>query len=442
MFPDLNSTSAKLFERACKSFPGGSTRHPVMYKPYVLYAAKGEGCRIVDVDGVERIDFVNNFSSLIHGHAHPGIVEAATNQIRSMTCSTMPTESTLQLAELLIERIPCVETVIFGNSGTEAVLFGVKAARAYTGRSKIAKIEGGYHGQFDLIQHSFTSTPDNWGPEDAHNTVPLDMGTPREVLDLLVTLSPNNVEASRAVLRRHAHELAAVLVDPIPQRLSANPLTADYLAMLREETTRLGIVLIFDEVIALRAGYHGAQGVFRVTPDLTTMGKIMGGGFPIGALGGKKEIMSVFDATEGDLRVFFGGTYSSNPVSMVAGYTAMTLLTPAVFDRLETQGNRLRKGIVEAGKIADIAVGVGGVASMTHVFLSDRPYLTYRESVEGMSADYMTRLGKLHMHLLNEGVLISPQGHYYASTPMSDEDIDFTIEATYRSFKKLTNEPS
>ena len=445
MFPDLNSTSAQFFERACKSFPGGSSRHPVMYKPYVVYAAKANGCRITDVDGIERIDFVNNFSSLIHGHAHPEIVKAVTDQIQNFTCSIMPTESVLQLAELLIERIPSVENIIFGNSGTEAVLLSVKAARAYTGRSKIAKIEGGYHGQFDLIQHSFGSTPDNWGPEEAPNTVALDKGTPREVLDLLVVLSPNNVEASRTVLRRHANELAAVIVDPIPQRLAARPLSPEYLAMLREETSRLGIVLIFDEVISLRTGSHGAQGALGVTPDLTAMGKIMGGGFPIGALGGKQEIMSVFDASKGfgsglgTASVFFGGTFSANPVSMVAGYTAMSMLTPDVLDRLETQGNRLRKGFTEAVNAANIAAQIHGIASMTHVVLSDQPYRTYRDSVRGMGADYMARIGTFHRHMLNEGVLLSPQGAFYASTPMTDDDIDFTIEAAFSSFKNIVN---
>jgi len=443
MFPDLNSNSAKLFKRANKSFPGGSSRHPVMYKPYVVFAAKARGCRITDVDGVERIDFVNNFSSLIHGHAHTKIVEAATKQISSFTSSIMPTENSIQLAELLIERLPGVDNVIFGNSGTEGVLFSVKAARAYTGRSKIAKIEGGYHGQFDVIQHSFGSTPDNWGPEDAPNTVPIDKGTPKEVLDLLIVLSPNNVEASRTVLRRHGHELAAVIVDPIPQRLAARPLTSEYLAMLREETSKLGIVLIFDEVIALRTGYHGAQGALGVTPDLTVMGKIIGGGFPIGALGGKKEIMSVFDASKGfgsglgSASVFFGGTFSANPVSMAAGYTAMSLLTPEVIDGLESQGERLRKGFAEAVQTTGIAAQIHGTASMTHVVLSDQPYMTYRDSVMGMGADYMARIGRFHMHMLNEGVLLSPQGAFYASTIMTDNDIDFTIEATFNSFKKI-----
>ncbi|MBW2370166.1 MAG: aspartate aminotransferase family protein [Deltaproteobacteria bacterium] len=438
MYPDSNSKSAKLFERAFKSFPGGSQRHPVSHKPYIVYADNADGCRIMDVDGVSRIDFVNNFSALIHGHAHPAILKAATRQIHSFTCSTMPSESTLELAELLIDRIPSVERIIFGNTGTEAVLFGVKAARAYTGRPKIAKIEGGYHGQFDLVQHSFTATPENWGPEDAPVTVPLDKGTPQAVLDLSVVMSPNNVEASRTVLRRHGDELAAVIVDPIPARLACKPLTAEYLAMLREETTRLGIVLIFDEVISLRVGYRGAQGVLGVTPDLTIMGKIIGGGFPIGALGGKKEIMDVFDGSAGPATVFFGGTFSSNPVSMSAGCASMSLLTPDVFNRLEKQGDHLRAGLVEAAKNVNCPAAINGTASLTHVFpLADKPFLTYRESFDGMTADSMAHLAEFHMHMLNEGVLVSPQGHLYASTAMTDEDIDFTIEAAYRSFKKI-----
>ena len=436
-FPDLESKSAELFRRSCNVFPGGSTRHPIMYKPYVVYAAGAKGCRITDVDGTERIDFVNNFSSLIHGHAHPKIVEAVTGQIRQMTSSTMPAESALDLAELLAERIPSVERIVFGNSGTEAVLFAVKAARAYTGRSKIAKIEGGYHGQYDQVQHSFSSTPDNWGAEDAPVTVALDKGTPQEVLDLLVTLSPNNVEASRTVLRRHADELAAVIVDPIPQRLVAEPLTQEYLTMLREETANLGMVLIFDEIISFRAGYHGAQGNLGVIPDITTVAKIMGGGFPIGAMGGRKEIMSVFDASTGPVSVFHGGTFTANAVSMVAGFTAMSLLTPAAFEQLEGQGDRLRKGMVDAGEAANYPMQARGTASMTHAVLTDKPFSTYRESVISMGPDYMDKLAHFHRSMLNEGVLMSPQGAFYGSTPMNDADIDFTVEATYKSLIKL-----
>jgi len=436
-FPDLNSKSAGLFNRSCNVFPGGSTRHPIMYKPYVVYAADANGCHITDVDGVKRVDFVNNFSSLIHGHTNPKIVEAVTGQIRRMTSSTMPAESALNLAELLAERIPSIEQIVFGNSGTEAVLFAVKAARAYTGRAKIAKIEGGYHGQYDLIQHSFGGTPDNWGQENAPNTVALDKSTPREVLDLLVTLSPNNVEASRAVLRRHADKLAAVIVDPIPQRLAAEPLNQDYLTMLREETNKLGIVLVFDEVISLRTSHHGAQGALGITPDLTTVAKIMGGGFPIGAMGGGQEIMSVFDSSSDPVSVYHGGTFTANAVSMVAGYTAMSLLTAELFELLDAQGNRLRKGMSEAGQAANYPMQAKGTASMTHAVLTGKPFSTYRESVMAMGPDYMERLAIFHRSMLNEGVLISPQGAFYGSTPMTDADIDFTIDATYKSFKKL-----
>ncbi len=216
--------------------------------------------------------------------------------------------------------------------------------------------------------------------------------------------------------------------------------------MLREETKKLGIVLIFDEVIALRTSYQGAQGALNVIPDLTVMGKIMGGGFPIGSLGGKKEIMAVFDASKGmgsglgTASVFFGGTFSANPVSMAAGLTAMSLLTQEVFDRLKIQGDRLRKGFSEAVKTSGIAAQIHGIASMTHVVLSDQPYQTYRDSVKGMGSDYMARIGKFHMHMLNEGVLLSPQGAFYASTAMTDDDIDFTIEAAFQSFKKIREE--
>lgn len=436
-FPDLNSKSAALFNRACKAFPGGSTRHATMYKPYTVFAAGAKGCHITDVDGTKRLDFVNNFSALIHGHAHPKIVDAVTKQIRQLTAATLPVESALDLAELLIERTPGIEQIVFGNSGTEAIMTAVKAARAYTGRSKIAKIEGGYHGLYDQVQHSMKSTPDNWGVEDAPNTVAVDKGTPQEVLNLLVVMSPNNVEASRTVLRRHADELAAVIVDPMPQRLLAEPLNQSYLEMLREETSRHGIVLVFDEVICLRAGYHGAQGVLGITPDLTAMGKIIGGGYPVGAMGGRKEIMSVFDSASGPESVFTGGTFSGNAVSMTAGFAAMSLLTPEVFEQLDAQGDRLRKGMLEAGKAADFPLQAKGSVSMSYPLLTGKNFGTYRESVLALGSDYWDKLAAFHQSMLNAGVVISPVGSFYGSTAMTDADIDFAIEAIYKSAKIL-----
>jgi len=440
LYPNDNSQSAKLYGKARSLFPGGALRHPTFTQPYPVYAATARGCHITDVDGVERVDFVNNFSALIHGHAHPKLVEVACDQIGGVTGTTMATETAHWLAELLIDRVPGVEQVCFGNSGTEAVLFAVKAARAYTGRSKIAKIEGGYHGQYDLIQHSFTSTPANWGDEDNPNNVPLDEGTPQEVLDLVVTLSPNNVEASRTAIRRHADSLAAIIVDPVPQRLMGIPLSDEYLKMLREETSQHGIVLVFDEIISLRLGKHGTQGAVGITPDLTTMGKIIGGGYPIGALGGKREVMSVFDPSNGPQRVFHGGTYSANPVSTGVGFAAMQLLDDGAFEQLALQGNRLRAGLREAIRVSGFPAQANGQGSFTGVVLVEKPYSTYRDTVLAMGPDYMARARSFFLHMLNGGVLISPQCVFFGSTQMTDDDVDKTIEASFPAFRNLADE--
>lgn len=429
-----------MYERARSLFPGGALRQPTFFRPYPLYAKTANGCRIFDIDGVERIDFVNNFSALIHGHVHPHLVDVACRQVKNLTASTMSTESPHWLAGLLAERLPGVEKVCFGNSGTEAVMFAVKAARAVTGKPKIAKIEGAFHGQYDLLQHSLGSSPDTWGSEDDPKTMPIDSGTPAEVLDLLVTLSPNNVEASRTVIRRHADSLAGVIVDPVPHILMGIRLSDDYLQMLRDECTKLGIILIFDEVISLRLGMNGAQGKFSVIPDLTTMGKIIGGGFPIGALGGVSNVMTVFDPSQGTPRVFHGGTYSANPVSTGVGYAAMSMLDEQAFAKLAEHGKKLRSGLIDAISDTGFPAQVHGIGSFTGIVFMDHPYVTYRDIVSKMDADYQRRSTAFFHHMLNEGILISPQCLMYGSTVMADDDIDKTIEAGHRAFRQLSRE--
>lgn len=440
LYPNDESLSAQMYKSARSLFPGGALRHLTHVRPYPVYAKAANGCYITDIDGVERIDFVNNFSALIHGHVHPRLVDVACSQVKSLTASSMASESPHWLAGLLVERLPGVEKVCFGNSGTEAVMFAVKASRAVTGRRKIAKIEGGYHGQYDLIQHSFASSPDTWGPEDNPRNVPIDSSTPAEVLDLLVTLSPNNVEASRTVIRRHADSLAGLIVDPVPHKLMGIRLSDDYLQMLRDECTNLGIILIFDEVISLRVGMHGAQGEFGVTPDLTTMGKIIGGGFPIGALGGVNEVMDVFDPSHGAPRVFHGGTFTANPVSTGVGFTAMSMLDAQAYAQLAEQGENLRSGLIDATTDTGFPAQVHGIGSFTAIVFSDRPYATYRDFVLNMGADYQSRSTAFFRHMLNEGILISPQCMMYGSTVMTDDDIDKTIEAGHKAFRELARE--
>src|SRR3989441_3096045 len=322
-----DSRSAALFARAQGVLPGGNSRTTVYMAPYPPYAAAGEGCWITDVEADRRMDCLNNYTARIHGHAPPTIVEAATRRLAQGASFPMPTPEEIDLAALLCERLPSAARVRFTNSGSEAVMIALKGARAFTNRPKIAKFEGAYHGSYDYAEVSLASTPDNWGSLAAPASTAYSRGTPPAVLEDAVLLPFNHTEQAVARIEREAGQLAAVLVDPVPNRVGLVPARVEFLKALREVTRRHGIVLIFDEVISFRVGYHGAQGLFGVTPDMTTLGKIIGGGFPVGALVGRADVMAVFDPTGGEPRAPHGGTFNANPVTMAAGLAAMRLMT-------------------------------------------------------------------------------------------------------------------
>jgi glutamate-1-semialdehyde 2,1-aminomutase len=426
MYPDPNSESQKLYERALSSLPGGNTRTTVYMKPYPIYAARGEGCRVWDVDGHEFIDCINNFTSLIHGHAHPLLIEAATRQLALGSAFGMPTVSEIELAELLASRLPSVEQVRFTNSGTEAVMMALKAARAFTGRPKIAKCEGAYHGSYDYAEVSLDPTPDTWG-RNAPVSVAFAKGTPENVLADVITLPFNNPEAAVSLIREHGAELAAVLVDPMPNRAGLAPAEKSYLEALRQITREVGALLIFDEVITFRLGYHGAQGVWGIDPDLTTLGKIIGGGFPVGAVGGHREFMTVFDPSSGKPALPHGGTFSANPVTMRAGLVAMELLDEAAFARLDVIGNAVRSGIDAAFSKNGVPGSTVGLGSLLQVHFTDRPVRDYRSAY--LTQAEAKRQSAFHRALLNRGVLAAGNGLMALSTPMTDADVDAIVAA-------------
>jgi len=439
VYPDLKSKSAELFARAQNVMPSGYTRHMVVSPPYPIYADHADGCWITDVDGNRYIDFVNNFTALIHGHGRKEIVDVVASQAHRLMSAILPCEAELQLGELLQERIPGVELVRFMNSGTEAVMIAVKAARAYTQRSKIAKMEGGYHGQYDLIEVSHRPPPDKWGPADHPASVGHQFATPQSLLDEVVVMPTNDIEASRQLIRENASELAAVLIDPYRIHLGNIEPTVEYLQMLREETRKHGIVLIFDEVMCLRVGYHGRQGQVGITPDLTTMGKIIGGGLPVGGLGGTREMMSVFELDGMDVKVKHSGTFTANGMSMAAGFAGMSLLTPEVFAEMDSQGNRLRAGLNESIKEAGLEAHAIGEGSLSSITLTEKPIQNFRDLAAMFTPQFLQRAMALQHALLNEGIL-SMRGMFVASTPMTDDDIDFTIEAAGKAFRTLAHQ--
>jgi glutamate-1-semialdehyde 2,1-aminomutase len=431
-YVETTPRSAKLFEAACRSMPGGVTRNTVHFAPHPLYIERGEGCYVWDVDGTRRLDAISNYSAQILGHAHPAVVEAVTAQVAKGTGFAAATELEAAYAELLCRRVPSLELVRFTNSGTEATMFAMRLARVHTGRSKIARMEGGYHGTHEYAEVSSSPDPAAAGLPGDPLSVADSPGTPNAVLRDTVVLPFNDVENTERIIRTHANELAAVIVEPFMGLAGVILPERGYLEMLRALTCRLGIVLIFDEVISLRIASGGAQSVFGVTPDLTAMGKMIGGGLPMGAFGGARDIMERL--TPGRIGSLpHGGTFNGNPLGLAAGLATMQHLTPEVYDALAAKGDRLRRDIAAIFAAHEIPAYVSGIASVANIHFSERPVRSYRDKV---AADG-TRLRTLFLSLLNNGVLIAPRGMIALSTPTTDADLQLFVDAVERAVPAL-----
>ncbi|RVA98046.1 aspartate aminotransferase family protein [Mesorhizobium sp. M7A.F.Ca.CA.004.01.1.1] len=417
-YPDSMPKSREMFERARKVMPGGNTRTTVFIDPFPIYAQRGEGCRVWDVDGNVYYDCINNFTAMIHGYGHPAVTAAVVDQMPRGSAFGAPTESELDLAELLVERLPSVEQVRFANSGTEGVMMAIKAARAFTERSKIVKIEGAYHGSYDFAEVSLDSSPANWGDMPASTAYA--KGTPKGVLDDVIAVPFNDTEALRAVFDAHGDTIAGVLIDPMPNRAGLIPARKDYLDAMVEIAHAAGSLVIFDEVISLRLGYSGAQGLWSITPDLTALGKIIGGGFPVGAVGAAADVMAVFDPTQGKPALPHGGTFTANPVTMRAGLAAMRALTPASFAHLDAIGSLLREGITASLARHGLNGQCVGLGSLFKVHFTALPITDYRSVYPGASV--RMKLDLFHKGLLDRGVLSASYGLFALSTSMTEED--------------------
>jgi glutamate-1-semialdehyde 2,1-aminomutase len=418
------SRSADLYDRAVSVMPGGNTRTTVFTRPHPSYAARGAGPRVWDVDGRAYIDLINNYTSLIHGHATAEIVAAICEQAASGTCFSMPTESEIALAELICARVASVERIRFANSGSEGVMMAVKAARAFTGRAKIAKVEGSYHGSYDYMEVSEDSTPSNWG-ETQPAKVPYSRGNAPSMLDEVVVLPLNDLEQADRILRRHGDELAAVIVDPLAARIGLIPAERDWLALMRRLCDQFGIVLISDEVISFRVARGGAQQAFGFRADLTALGKIIGGGLPIGAVGGRADIMRVFDPTGGKPDVPHGGTFNANPMTMIAGRVAMEMMTDETYAALAEGGARLAAGIVKALADAGREGQVSGLASLRRVHFNARPLRDYRSAYP--TDPEREQMAAFYQGLLAAGVLVAPTGLMALSTATTGTVVDEAI---------------
>ena len=427
-YPDLESQSAALSQRARRVLPDGNSRTTINRKPYPVYVAEAAGAEIVDVDGNRYLDFNNNMTSLIHGHAYPPVVDAVAKQLARGTGFSMATELEIRLAELLCQRLPSFEKVRFCNSGSEAVMNLIKAARAFTGRPKIATVEGCYHGSYDFAEAGLAT-----GPNDRRGDEPIGKpacyGTPQSVLDEVVILPFNQVETMSRLLDRHAKELACVLIDPLPLALGMATFQPDYLATLARLTRQHGILLCLDEVVSLRLGYRGAQGEMNIEPDLTAIAKIIGGGFPCGAVGGRADAMAVFEETEAaGIRLRHGGTFNANPVTMTAGLTALTDMDEERFDALNALGETLRQRL--RGLLAELGVEgqVVGQGSLFGIRFTARPGRRFEDVAS--TPEEVRKASFLRDFLLEAGISMFGMGVAGClSTAHTPQHIDQLCEA-------------
>ena len=387
--------SAAMFDRAAAALPGGSTRTTIYSAPYPPYMTHGAGLRTWDVDGNEYRDFLGNYTSLILGHAHPEVVAAVEAQVRRGSAFAAPTETEIELAEELRRRLPSVELIRFTNSGTEATMFAIRAARAFTGRPLLAKFEGAYHGTHDAA-------------------VAWTAGVPAGVSDLVLQLPWGDEDGVNRVLRGREGALAAIIIEPVQGAGGVRAAHPEFLRFLRGLTQRIGALLIFDEVICFRVGPNGAQGrLGGVRPDLTTLGKIIGGGYPSGGFGGRADVMSQFDARRAGALVH-GGTFNGNPVSAAAGLATLRHLTPERYTELERLGNLMRKRLAQGIADAGLDARVGGLASIFQVFPGSS-----LQPRGGLSAQAALFLG-----LLLDGFHLAPRGMGALSTPVIDADVE------------------
>ena len=390
---------------------------------------------MTDMEGHRRIDFANNMASLIHGHAHPAIVDAVTRQLQRGTGFTFATEIEIELAEHFTRRTPGFEKIRFVNSGTEAVLCCLKAARAFTGRPKIAKVEGAYHGLYDYAEVSQTAQPANWGDAGQPRSVPVAQGTPLSVLDEVVVIPFNNPKAALAILDRHAGDLACVLVDPMPHRVGFIPATAPFIEALRHWTRQHGALLVFDEVITYRSAYGGAQEWFAEGPDLTALGKMIGGGFPVGAVAGRNEVMDVFNPLAEKVLFPHSGTFSANPITMTAGLAAMECFGREEVANLNRLGEVARRQIGEAIRRAGLPACVTGSGSIFRIHMKAKPPRNYRESYVTAAESRLVRA--LLDHALDEGIILINTCSGTLSTPMGQTEIDRLTEVMQSGFRKI-----
>lgn len=424
-----DSRSKEAFAEAKQYIPGGVNSPVRAFKSVGLtpvYVERGQGSRIYDIDGNSFIDYVGSWGPLIMGHAHPEVIEALKATAERGTSFGAPTELETAMAKLVCERMPSVEIVRMVNSGTEATMSALRLARGYTKRNKILKFEGSYHGHADSLLIKAGSGVATLGLPDSP-------GVPESVASNTLTVPYNDLASVQLAFERYGEEIACVIVEPIAGNMGVVPPLPGFLQGLRDVTKQYGSLLIFDEVMTgFRVGYHSAQGLFGITPDLTCMGKVIGGGLPVGAYGGKREIMEQM-APSGP--IYQAGTLSGNPLAMAAGYTTLKLLTPEVYAQLERHGAKLEAGFERNAKELGVASTINRIGSMVCPFFTDQKVVNYDTAKQSDLAKFRSYFG----NLLDLGVNVAPSQFegMFVSAAHTDEDIEATIAAHYEALKRL-----
>ena len=414
--------SEELFKEAQNYLPGGVDSPVRAYKPYPFFAKEANGSKIVDVDGNSYIDYCLAYGPLVLGHANPQIMSEVAKQLKIGSAYGVPTENEIKLAKLVIKKVPCAEMVRFVNSGTEATMSAIRLARAATGKKKIIKFEGSYHGAHDYVLVKSGSGAVG---------LPDSPGVPEDTTKNTVLIPFNDKEAVTDLIEGEGNDIAAIIVEPIMGNVGFIPPKGDYLKFLRKITAENNIILIFDEVITgFRIAEGGAQEYFGVTPDLVTFGKILGGGFPIGALAGKKELMKMI-APSGT--VYQAGTFNGNPISITAGLAMLKQLNSDFYTESNKKGTSLRTGIQDILDDNDLNFKVTGLSSMFQLYFTDKEVYDYNSA---KSAD--TEKFNHYFHtLLKNGVFIPPSQFEccFISSMHDDEDIQKTLEAVAKAIK-------
>ena len=428
LFPE----SDRLWERAAAVIPAGTqtlSKGPDQFVRGITpkYLKKGSGSHVWDVDGNEYIDFVCSWGPMIMGHAHPEIVEAIVRAAAAGTSFGAPTPAEIDLAAMVVEALPAVEKVRFVNSGTEATMSAVRLARGYTGKNAVVKFDGCYHGHADSFLVKAGSGVLTLG-------IPGSPGVPEDIVRNTISIPYNNEQALETTLRDEKLNIACVIVEPVAGNMGCVPPQPGFLKKLRALTAELGIVLIFDEVITgFRLGYGGAQQYYGVSPDLTCLGKIIGGGLPVGAYGGKAEIMNCI-APDGP--IYQAGTLSGNPLAMAAGIAALKLLQkPGFYDRLEAKASAFAERLTEVAVKVGVPVRLNRVGSMMTAFFVGTEVTDFTSAMLADTEMYASH----YRQMLAGGIYLAPSQFEVAfiSAAHSESDLDRAVKMTEWSFKKL-----